>query len=187
MITDIINRIKVDMTGIFREVNDWFDIPGDLMHYTPESGGWTVRQILEHISLTNYFLLILIRKGVDSSLKKSKTTDYTNRLHGYDLDWKKLKMIGTHKSFGWQSPDHMEPAGDMSLSEIRSKIQMQYDQCMLYLDQLDKGQGILHTTMMTVNNLGKIDVYHYIYFLAQHAKRHIAQMKQIMGEFVFAN
>jgi hypothetical protein len=29
---------------------------------------------------------------------------------------------------------------------------------------------------MTVNGLGKIDVYEYIYFLARHAQRHITQM-----------
>lgn len=36
---------------------------------------------------------------------------------------------------------------------------------------------------MIVNNLGKIDVYQYIYFLSQHAQRHIAQMERNEGEY----
>jgi hypothetical protein len=30
---------------------------------------------------------------------------------------------------------------------------------------------------MTVDNLGKINVYEYIYFLSKHAERHLAQME----------
>ncbi|MEN4760257.1 hypothetical protein ABEG63_07945 [Chryseobacterium sp. C39-AII1] len=30
---------------------------------------------------------------------------------------------------------------------------------------------------MTVNELGKINVYEYIYFLSLHAQRHVTQMK----------
>lgn len=175
------------MTDIFDNVNEWFAIPDDLMHYTPANGGWTIREVLEHISLTNHFLLILIRKGVEGSLQRSMTADYSNLLADYDLDWQKLQMIGAYQSFDWHRPDHMEPTGTITLPEIQNKIQMQYDQCMKYLDQLDRGQGVLYKTMMTVNNLGKIDVYHYIYFLALHAKRHIAQMNKILEEFVFAN
>ena len=36
---------------------------------------------------------------------------------------------------------------------------------------------------MTVNDLGKIDVYQYLYFLAQHAKRHVGQMEKVEAEF----
>lgn len=36
---------------------------------------------------------------------------------------------------------------------------------------------------MTVNNLGKIDVYEYIYFLAQHGRRHLTQMQKNEEEY----
>jgi hypothetical protein len=36
---------------------------------------------------------------------------------------------------------------------------------------------------MTVNELGKIDVYEYIYFLGQHGQRHIIQMQKNLIEF----
>lgn len=40
---------------------------------------------------------------------------------------------------------------------------------------------------MTVNNLGKIDVYQYIYFLAMHAQRHVEQMEKIETEWLNKN
>jgi hypothetical protein len=56
-------------------------------------------------------------------------------------------------------------------------------QCHALLQSLQGGEGVLYKTMMSVNNLGKIDVYHYIYFLVQHAKRHLTQMERVEIEF----
>ena len=43
---------------------------------------------------------------------------------------------------------------------------------------MPNGEGVLYQTTMSVNNLGKIDVYEYIYFLARHAQRHLEQMER---------
>ena len=61
--------------------------------------------------------------------------------------------------------------------------EQQLKQCYTHLQALQGGEGVLYITMMSVNNLGKIDVYHYIYFLVQHAKRHITQMERVEVEF----
>ncbi|WP_365988981.1 hypothetical protein [uncultured Chryseobacterium sp.] len=71
----------------------------------------------------------------------------------------------------------MEPKGEMQLNEIRSLMSMQYHQCLIYLDRMKNGEGLLCRTTMTVNELGKINVYEYIYFLSLHAKRHLTQME----------
>jgi hypothetical protein len=39
---------------------------------------------------------------------------------------------------------------------------------------------------MSVNNLGKLDVYQYLYFLSLHAQRHLQQMNKIEEEFLQA-
>ena len=41
----------------------------------------------------------------------------------------------------------------------------------------------MHETTMTVNELGKINVYEYVYFLSKHAERHIQQMEENRAEF----
>ncbi|SES88216.1 DinB superfamily protein [Paenibacillus sp. NFR01] len=77
----------------------------------------------------------------------------------------------------------MEPKGDKELGQIRSLLDDQINECKGLLKEMINGEGILYKTTMTVNNLGKIDVYQYIYFLCQHAKRHIVQVQKVMEEF----
>ena len=60
----------------------------------------------------------------------------------------------------------------------------QLTECLDWLDQLSQGAGILYKTTMTVNDLGKINVYEYLYFLAMHIRRHLMQMNQIKQEMM---
>lgn len=184
MISDIINKIKIEYDRIFAELDNWFDVDDELLNYPPTGGGWNIRFILEHISLTNHFLLILIRKATAKAIAQSKKADISNLTSDYDLDWNKLKQIGIHQSFNWNRPEHMEPTGVTDLVEVKSTLYRQKNEALSCLNQLKNGEGKLYKTMMTVNNLGKIDVYHYIYFLVQHAKRHIGQMEKIKTEFI---
>lgn len=183
MILEIINRIRDELNRSFEELFHWFDSHDELLDYSPANNGWTIRQILEHISLTNHFLLILIRKGVIKSIEKAGEADYSALLDNYDLDWDKLKMIGEHRSFEWNRPEHMEPTNGIALIDVKVKLEQQRQECLSLLDQIPNGEGVLYKTMMSVNNLGKIDVYHYIYFLVQHINRHLMQIRKIKFEF----
>ncbi|MBX9782863.1 MAG: DinB family protein [Chitinophagaceae bacterium] len=179
MIRHVIDRITNELTDTFNEIFHWFESDTTLLNYKPAGGGWSVIQILEHISLTNHYLLILIHKGAVKALEKAKNSNFSSELENYDLDWYKLKAIGEHQSFEWNRPVHMEPTGLLSLQEIRRRLDMQLSECLSLLNQLSNGEGVLYKTTMTVNNLDKIDVYHYIYFLVQHAKRHLMQMEKL--------
>ena len=54
----------------------------------------------------------------------------------------------------------MEPAGTVNMTDIRNKLHQQLIECLECLNELQNGEGVLCKTMMTVNDLGKIDVYH---------------------------
>lgn len=77
----------------------------------------------------------------------------------------------------------MEPTGDKELGQIRALLDEQISECRGLLKELENGEGLVYTTTMTVNNLGKLDVYQYIYFLCQHAKRYIVQMQKVMEKY----
>ena len=181
--TEVINTIETELRQTFDELFKWFNVDYELLNYTPDNKGWNIRKILEHVSLTNHYLLMLISKGAKKALERSKKEDFLDRLANYDLDWERLKVIGQHKSFECSRPGHMEPRGRMRMAEIRQELEQQLKQCHTHLLALQRGEGVLYKTMMSVNNLGKIDVYHYIYFLVQHAKRHITQMERVEVEF----
>jgi len=176
-------RIQQDLSKAFADLFLCFEANDKLLDYRPAKGGWTIREVLEHVSLTNHFLLILIRKGTAKAVELAKDKNFDDLLLNYNLDWEKLRMIGEHNSFKWNRPEHMEPKGILSLDEIRTTLKEQMQECLSLLDQMPDGEGVLYKTMMSVNDLGRIDVYHYIYFLVQHANRHLMQMEKVRAEF----
>lgn len=174
------SRIRGELASTFSEVYGWFDMQEDQLHGLRLNGGWSIAEILEHISLTNHYLLILIRKGAIKALEKAAHESYRHLLDGYDIDWAKMELIGRPEAFNWQRPDHMVPTGNVSLDAVKDKLCLQEEECLDLLSQLSDGQGVLYKTTMSVNNLGKLDVYHYIVFLVEHAKRHLVQMEKIV-------
>ncbi len=183
MIQNTINKIRLHLDSTTNDINTWFDLSSDLRDYRPLSGGWTINEILEHIALTSHFLLKLIDKGGDKALRNVTKMNLEDALKSYHFEDEKLTEIGLHKSFIWVRPEHMEPKGEKSLSEVKDTINHQKERCCVWLDKLVNGEGVLSKTTMTVNDLGKIDVYQYIYFLSQHAQRHIAQMQRNVDEY----
>jgi hypothetical protein len=181
--SDLISGIRTLLQHTFTSVDEWFDKPSTLRGYSPNNGGWSIDLILEHIGLTNHFLLILIDKGTQKALNKSTQVDLEEALSSYNFLQEKLDQVGIHLSFPWVRPEHMEPSGHKTLTEVRQQLQAQLQQCLDTLDRLKNGEGVLYQTTMTVNDLGKIDVYQYLYFLAQHAKRHVGQMEKVEAEF----
>jgi hypothetical protein len=182
-IEELISRIRLVLSDTFSEIDQWFLKDSHLREYKPKDGGWSINQILEHIGLTNHFLLILINKGAKKALANTKSLELANELKNYIFHEEKLNEIGIHKSFSWIRPEHMEPRGEKNLEEVREQLISQLHQCFETLDRLPNGEGVLSKTTMTVNGLGKINVYEYIYFLAKHGQRHLTQMKKVEAEY----
>lgn len=173
LIQDIRKHLKLS----FDVVDRWFDKDEATLNYPPSNGGWTVQQILEHIYLTNFYLLILIEKGSKKAMRNYLNLDLNLEIKNYSFNQEKFEKVGEYGAFEWIRPEHMEPKGELNLNEIRSLISQQYHQCLNYLDLMKNGEGLLCKTTMTVNELGKINVYEYIYFLSLHAQRHVTQME----------
>lgn len=172
-----IQDIKTHLKTSFEETDRWFDQDKAVIVYDPSNEGWTIVQILEHIYITNFYLLILIDKGVSKAIRNYRNMNLESEIINYSFSKDKLIEVGEYGAFTWIRPEHMEPKGEVELSEIRNLISLQYKKCLDYLDLMKNGEGLLCTTTMTVNQLGKINVYEYIYFLSLHIQRHIVQMK----------
>jgi hypothetical protein len=183
-IVTLITEIKEALHSSFNEIDQWFDKAADLRAFRPARGSWTINEVLEHIALTNHFLLILIDKGTQKALNNITGADLQHTLSQYTFHRDKLTEVGLHQSFEWIRPEHMEPKGEKTMPEVRALLHDQLHRCIGYLDQLKNGEGVLYKTTMSVNALGKIDVYEYIYFLAQHGNRHITQMQKNEAEFL---
>jgi len=182
MMRNVIQVVREALLTNFRELDQWFEKEPALLDFKPDRDQWSIREVLEHITLTNYFLLLIINKSTRRALERKKTGhsvilpgDYANKLEQIDV-------IGS-KSFGWVRPEHMEPTGLKNMQEVKALLKQQYAQCMYNLSLLKNGEGVLVFTNMSVNQLGKLDIYQYIYFLTKHIERHIRQMQRLQKEF----
>jgi len=183
MIGNVIDRIKQGLNATYANVSSCFGLDDALMNYTPATNGWTIRQNLEHITLTNYYLLKLITKATGKAVERAAKINYPLIIDGYDVDWKRMEAIGKHGSFNWIRPQHMEPTGVVPLIIVSTRLATQVAEVEDCLNRLGNGEGSLYQTTMSVNELGKLDVYHYVWFLILHMQRHVGQMQKIKLEF----
>lgn len=185
--TSLLAELKSYLSDTFALVDQWFDQPAALRAYRPADLGWTTDEVLAHIGLTNHYLLILIQKGTAKALANTQGRDLVAELAAYQFPREKLAAIGVLHAFAWVRPDHMEPhLNQLSLPAIRQQLRDQLAQTVACLDQLPNGEGLLYQTTMSVNDLGKLNVYEYSYFLAQHARRHLTQMQENVAEYAAA-
>lgn len=180
----LIHDIKMHLKLSFDEVDRWFEKDKEILNHQPANGGWTVQQVLEHIYLTNFYLLILIEKGSKKAMRNYLNLDLNSEIKNYSFDKEKFEEVGEHGTFEWIRPEHMEPKGELNSTEIRNLIILQYHQCLEYLELMKNGEGLLCKTTMTVSELGKINVYEYIYFLSLHSRRHLTQMNNNESETI---
>ena len=170
-------KIHRELISAFASLDSWFDRDEKFLAENHDER-WSASQILEHVMLTNQYLLILIEKGAHRAKSIAQEKDFREQLTHYDFENSALSEVGVHKSFSWDNPEHMEPKGAKTLNEIRRELRSQLHQCLCLLDSICNGEGVLYRITMTVNNLGKLDVYQYLYFLVLHVKRHITQLEK---------
>jgi hypothetical protein len=181
----LLGELEADLRDAFALVDSWFDQPASLRAYLPADHGWTIDEVLNHIGLTNHYLLILIEKGTAKALANPHGLNLPAALASYEFPRARLAAIGTLHAFPWARPDHMEPRTyPRPLPVVRQQLHAQLAQTLRVLGRLAKGEGVLHQTTMSVNELGKLNVYEYVYFLAQHARRHLAQMLGNQAEWL---
>ena len=96
-IANYIQEIQIHLIQTHAKIFDWFQEAEAVKNYRPADSGWTILEILEHISLTSHFLLILIDKGTDKALRNVKGGALEESLSAFDCKLDKLDAIGMHK------------------------------------------------------------------------------------------
>ena len=173
---EVFTSVFNEITAARNSVLPWFENPLQLREWLPLHGRWSIDEILHHITLTNHYLLILIDKATAKCINA--------KMRGEPLDWpldyslipKTLAQAGNLNSFTWHRPDHMDPRLHPAKEDVRTLFLSQMDCCVSNLEKLEGGWGIACKTTMSVNDLGKLDVYQYLVFLCRHAERHCQQM-----------
>jgi hypothetical protein len=160
----VIPEIREYLKDVSIRLDTWFNLESDQKVYKPENGGWSIIEILEHVALTNQYLMILIDKGIKKSLNKLEDAELEKEVRDSTFDKDRLDEVGIHKSFTWIRPEHMEPTGNIDEQELRRKLDGQFTTCQENIDRIPNGEGVLHRIKMSVNDLGKITVLNICIF-----------------------
>lgn len=181
-ISQLIQHVEQTLQDTFQQVDQWFDVPEEVLAFQPDQG-WSTGQVLDHISLTNHFLLMLIEKAADKARRNVNQLDLQALLQNPEFHLERLDQVGQHGAFSWVRPEHMEPNGVADLVEDSAKDQKSGGSMPAAPASAFSGRRAVYTTTMTVNGLERLNVYEYIYFLAMHAKRHLTQMQNNLAQF----
>ena len=158
------------------QVLPWFDLAPATRAWLPGPDRWSIDEILHHITLTSHYLLILIDKAGNKCLKAKSRGEALVWPANYALIPPALSDAGAVDAFTWHRPDHMDPRSHPATQDVRALFLEQMDRCESILRSLHDGWGHWSLTTMSVNDLGKLDVYQFIVFLCKHAQRHCVQM-----------
>jgi hypothetical protein len=174
-----IQRVETDLISTFDQLDTFFQLPQDTRAFQPASGEWCIDEILEHITLTNHFLMITLKQSFDKVLKRT----LTQAIPEGESDLDRIVHVSDPDAFAWIRPEHMEPTRAISSDDVRAKLSEQRNECLHILSHIAQGQGSLHHVRMSVQDLGKLDMYEWLYFLVQHARRHVVEMERIQAMY----
>lgn len=167
---------------LLEHVNNDFNI---MISYCNEDNrlgnGWSLHEILEHITLTNHFLLKLI----DKLFRKRFNVEPL-------IEFKKVEIESILNEFKWDNPIHHTPLGYYNeefiikyelngthLDNIKQVLIKQQEYLINILYEVKGNEGYTKRIKQTVNNIGYLNLFEYIYFLIMHIHRHYIQINKL--------
>ncbi len=175
-----VRTVRETLCAVFAEMDRWFEREAALGPFKPAPDQWSVDEVLEHVTLTNHYLLLTLGKWVRIAEHRAGRGDPTPP---GESDLERVSAVGEADSFEWDRPAHLEPTGQRSPETVRATLHRQLGACLIHLERIDGGVGALCRIRMSVHALGKIDLYQWLYFLAQHARRHLQQLRRLESSF----
>ncbi len=147
----------------------------------PEPDGWTGAEVLEHIALTDHFLLRLVHRiGDKAAMRAARGDPWPTASPAFD----QLEAIAAREHF-WPHPEHMTPTGKRTyLVEVAQRLQGDLAALQHWLERLPAGEGTLHRIRMSVvGDAGAADdrlhLYQFLAVVELHARRHRAQLARL--------
>ncbi len=90
--------VRQALTDIFAELDCWFDRLQQLGKFKPSVGRWPIDQMLEHSALTNYLLMLIIRRWTEKATRKAQRGV---PIPEGESDLTRLDIIGERGGFVW--------------------------------------------------------------------------------------
>jgi hypothetical protein len=90
-----IQCVREALQTSFDTLDSYFDLAPTLRAYTPKEGEWCIDEILEHITLTSHYLMLVIKNSRDKVLKRAQIQAITPG----GATWSRLSVLATLMHF----------------------------------------------------------------------------------------
>lgn len=169
----VIRSLSESLRGRFAALEPWLRVDQRLWSHRPGEGSWSVGEVLEHVALSNRYLLILVEKLRERSLRRlAEGAPLPQAVRDFTL----LDALAS-REFRWPHPAHMAPSGAADRGAIASELEQQRERCLSILRELPSGEGALHSLRMSVVG-ARLDLYQYLRLVDLHLLRHLGQMER---------
>lgn len=141
-----------------------------------EPAAWSAREVLEHVTRADHFLLKLADKLAERAARRAA--------RGVPWpagppDFAGLACLASSE-FRWESPAHMRPTGGVALERIEAALERDAGHAAELLRRLPAGEGTLHRIRFSPVDR-HLDLYQYLAVLGLHAARHLASLERRAG------
>jgi uncharacterized damage-inducible protein DinB len=151
-------------------------VPGDLWQTRPAPERWSVSEILEHLYRAERGVAAVLAKRIARARESGHPVERetSSVVAGYDrmgLDDRSRKLV---------SPELVEPTENPD----RETIERRLAESRAALDAaIASGDGLaLAELRHTHLRLGELDLYQWILFVAEHERRHTAQVREVAAQ-----
>jgi|AntRauTorckE6833_2_1112554.scaffolds.fasta_scaffold09090_2 hypothetical protein len=140
-------------------------------NYTPEDGGWSVANCLEHILITEATFYEMVQGLVEQA---ELTPDFNNS----GADGILIGMIANRGTQA-QTAAQFEPSGKWSTKqEMLDELKASRKELTQYLNNIDINLRHLKAPLP----FGEFDAYQVFLLIGGHSHRHTFQMQEVLGE-----
>ncbi len=153
-------------------------IPLSLREARPTEEGWSVAEVLEHLSRVEKGVAKLVALKVGELQMQTEPPREAAEMVAVDLG--KFGLVETPVT-KLTAPDRVAPLGEMSSEDARAAL---LETRGVLLDQLHAGDGLAYSSVRHPHPfLGELDLYEWVYFVGAHERRHLAQVRAIAAHF----
>jgi len=173
-----LTRLRAGLGHAFDELLARVEVGAERLDRRPLDGGWTPREVLEHVTLTDRYLLILAEKiAAKARLRAARGATWP----AHPPRFEHLERLAG-RALAWEAPAHMRPGGAVTTDELRARLAEDRRRALALLESAPGGLATLHRIRMSVvgGEDDRLDLYQFLEVLRLHARRHTAQIDRAL-------
>ena len=140
------------------------DVPGHLGVIAPREGGWSILQITEHLTITEYSMMKRLRESGSNPNPPDRDRDQL------------IVNAAVDRSNTRKAPEHAHPAGSFtSLLDARAELKKRRLETIAFIEA--NGEDL--RAKWVKHPFSDMDGHQLILLMSNHWVRHIAQIEEI--------